>query len=99
MVDTGLGLAIADSAGRNRQTLCGGQILLPSARFQEGPMATRGKGTFQKRQKEMARKDKQQRKVARRAQRKLDSTDTVRTLSEDIEPLAELEPSGEPQEI
>ena len=34
-------------------------------------MATRGKTTFQKRQKEMARKDKRQRKEERRAQRKL----------------------------
>ena len=34
-------------------------------------MATRGKTTFQKRQKEMARKDKQQRKEERRVQRKL----------------------------
>ncbi len=62
-------------------------------------MATRGKGTFQKRQKEMARKDKQQRKVARRAQRKLDNADTVRTLPQDLEPLTELEPGGEPREI
>ena len=35
-------------------------------------MATRARTTFQKRQKEMARKDKQQRKVERREQRKLD---------------------------
>lgn len=34
-------------------------------------MATRGKTTFQKRQKEMARKEKQHMKEARRAQRKL----------------------------
>ena len=72
---------------------------MPSARFQEGPMTTRGKATFQKRQKEMARKDKQQRKAARRAQRKLDNTDTGGALSQDIEPLAELEPESEPREI
>jgi hypothetical protein len=35
-------------------------------------MATRARTTFQKRQKEMARKDKQQRKAERREQRKLD---------------------------
>ena len=34
-------------------------------------MATRARTTFQKRQKEMARKDKQQRKAERREQRKL----------------------------
>ena len=62
-------------------------------------MADRGKATFQKRQKEMARKDKQQRKAARRAQRKLDSADPTRALSQDIEPLAEFEPGSEPQEI
>jgi len=33
-------------------------------------MATRGRTTFQKRQKEMARKEKQQMKAERRAQRK-----------------------------
>jgi len=34
-------------------------------------MATRGRTTFQKRQKEMARKEKRQIKAERRAQRKL----------------------------
>jgi len=62
-------------------------------------MADRGKATFQKRQKEMARKDKQQRKAARRAQRKLDSADAGRTPFQDTEPLAESEPGSEPQEI
>lgn len=33
-------------------------------------MATRGRATFQKRQKEMARKEKQRMKAERRAQRK-----------------------------
>jgi len=69
-------------------------------------MATRGRATFQKRQKEMARKDKQQRKAERRAQRKLDGSDAGNTLlddiepvaAEDIEPLAALEPESEPRE-
>ena len=39
-------------------------------------MATRGNTTFQKRQKEMARKDKQLRKVERRAERKLNQADS-----------------------
>jgi len=41
-------------------------------------MATRGKTTFQKRQKEMVRKDRQQRKAERKEQRKLhrDSPDS-----------------------
>ena len=34
-------------------------------------MATRGKTTFQKRQKEMARKERQQQKVERRDQRRI----------------------------
>ena len=34
-------------------------------------MATRGRTTFQKRQKELARKEKRQMKAERRAQRKL----------------------------
>jgi len=62
-------------------------------------MATRGRATFQKRQKEMARKDKQQRKAERRAQRKLDNSDAGNTVLEDIEPLAALEPESEPREI
>jgi len=48
-------------------------------------MATRGKAPFQKRQKEMARKDKQQRKVERRAQRKLDNADSDHGLSPETE--------------
>jgi len=47
-------------------------------------MAVRGKATFQKRQKEMARKDKQLRKAARRAQRKLDATGSPSETFEDI---------------
>ena len=62
-------------------------------------MATRGKATFQKRQKEMARKDKQQRKVARREQRKLDNADSHRTVFQDVEPPAELDRESEPREI
>lgn len=67
-------------------------------------MATRGRTTFQKRQKEMARKDKQQRKAARRAQRKLDNADADRTGWQDVESSSELEPAesepnSEPQEI
>ena len=46
-------------------------------------MATRGRTTFQKRQKELARKEKQQRKAERRAQRKLDSEDPRRTIFQD----------------
>ena len=53
-------------------------------------MATRGRTTFQKRQKEMARKDKQQRKAARRAQRKLDNSDADRTGWQDVESPSEL---------
>ena len=61
-------------------------------------MSTRGRTTFQKRQKELARKEKQQRKAARRAQRKLDTTDSHRMVYQDEEPRAELEPGSEPLE-
>ena len=46
-------------------------------------MATRGRATFQKRQKEIARKEKQQRKAARRAQRKLDGSDSFQIADQD----------------
>jgi len=54
-------------------------------------MATRGNAPFQKRQKEMARKDKQKRKEERRAQRKLDKADLGN------EPLEGMESSFEPE--
>ena len=44
-------------------------------------MATRGNTTFQKRQKEIARKDKQKRKAERRAERKLSQADSDHSLS------------------
>ena len=62
-------------------------------------MATRGKAPFQKRQKEMARKDKQQRKAERRAQRKLDGADSDNNLTQDTESLdPTLEPPDESDE-
>ena len=54
-------------------------------------MATRGRTTFQKRQKELARKEKQQRKAERRAQRKLDGEDPRRTVFQDDEDGVALE--------
>ena len=62
-------------------------------------MTTRGRTTFQKRQKEMARKDKQQRKTARRAQRKLDNSDLHRAVFQDPEAPSERVPGNEPPEI
>jgi len=62
-------------------------------------MSTRGRTTFQKRQKELARKEKQQRKAERRAQRKLEeSTDSDRMIFQDAESPAELEPGSEAPE-
>lgn len=58
-------------------------------------MAARGNAPFQKRQKEMARKDKQQRKAERRAQRKLDHSDSDQGTSGDTETISG--PDGEPQ--
>ena len=46
-------------------------------------MATRGKTTFQKRQKEMARKQKQENKAQRREQRKMGMLNEDRTPPED----------------
>ncbi len=60
-------------------------------------MATRGRPSVQKRQKEAARRDKQLRKAARRAQRKLDNVDAGR-LSND-EQLVEVDPNIEPPEL
>ena len=60
-------------------------------------MAIRGKPALQKRQKEAARRDKQLRKAARRAQRKLDNADGGRGSNE--ERFIEIDPSAEPPEI
>jgi hypothetical protein len=61
-------------------------------------MATRGNTTFQKKQKEMARKDKQKRKAERRAERKLNRNDSDNSLSgadeggsSEVESTAEVE--------
>jgi hypothetical protein len=64
-----------------------------------GFMATRGKTTFQKRQKEMARKDKQQRKAARRAERKLNTASTGTGLLQDMEHSPEADPREDASEI
>jgi hypothetical protein len=60
-------------------------------------MATREKATFQKRQKEIARKDKQQRKAERRAHRKLDESDSDNGPSGDMKSSSdsESEPTAE----
>jgi len=62
-------------------------------------MSTRGRTTFQKRQKELARKEKQQRKAERRTQRKLENAEGDRMVYQDTESPAELEPGSEPQEF
>ena len=62
-------------------------------------MPTRGKTTFQKRQKEMARKDKQQRKAERRAQRKLDGENPDRIVLEEVDSPPEFDRESEPREI
>ena len=61
-------------------------------------MATRGKTTFQKRQKEAARKDKQQRKAERRAQRKLDNSDIGKQETDETL-VVELDLNNEPPEL
>ena len=61
-------------------------------------MATRGRTTFQKRQKEMARKERQQMKAERRAQRKLANTGDNGDPDSAQSPGSELEPEGEARE-
>ena len=50
-------------------------------------MAVRGKQTFQKLQKERARKDKQQRKAERRAERKEDGPNSEELSLDEMKPL------------
>jgi len=61
-------------------------------------MASRGRTTFQKRQKELARKEKRERKAERRAQRKSESTDSSQTIFQDAESPVDLEPGSEAPE-
>jgi hypothetical protein len=58
-------------------------------------MATRARTTFQKRQKELARKEKRQMKEERRAQRKL--AHEGKATSEEPTSPSELEPEIGPQ--
>jgi len=62
-------------------------------------MATRAKQTFQKRQKEMARRDKQMRKAERRAQRKLDNRGVDGQGPDETESPAEIDPNTEVPEV
>ncbi len=62
-------------------------------------MAVRGKQTFQKRQKETARKDKQQRKAARRAQKKLEGANSSGRVLDDTELSTGVDREGEPPEM
>ena len=61
----------ADRDGSKERDFLWGRFPSPPTPSQEGPMVTRTKTTFQKRQKELARKEKRQMKEERRAQRKL----------------------------
>ena len=57
-------------------------------------MVNRGNAPFQKRQKELARKDKQKRKEERRTQRKLDKSDLGNEPDADMQ--SSIEPESEP---
>jgi hypothetical protein len=61
-------------------------------------MATRGKTTFQKRQKEMARKQKQQNKAERREQRKMAAGIEDSTPPQDPALPSDPEPEGNDME-
>jgi len=60
-------------------------------------MANRGSGGFQKRQKEIARKDKQKRKAERRAERKLSQTDDS-TSGSNLDTAASADSEAQPEE-
>jgi hypothetical protein len=57
-------------------------------------MATRARTTFQKKQKEMARKDRQLRKAERREQRRMDRADTPRVPQDSALPNDEDRAAG-----
>jgi hypothetical protein len=66
-------------------------------------MAGRGSTTFQKRQKEMQRKEKQQEKFAKRMQKKQDKLNGVVTADDDSDSLDNdleigLDEDGDPRE-
>ena len=86
-----------NDAGSHRLRIQWGDLFAPN-NLQEARMATRGRTTFQKRQKEMARKERQQMKAERRAQRKLANTSDDGDPDSAQSPRSELEPEGEKQE-
>ena len=57
-------------------------------------MATRSRSTFQKRQKEMKRQEKQRMKAERRAQKRLALRTENEASNENVTVPAELEPQG-----
>ena len=62
-------------------------------------MATRGRTTFQKRQREIAKKEKQQMKAERRRQKKLSQGDADKAESWEVTTPPELEPESESRAI
>ena len=82
----------ADQAGSKESDFLWGRFPSPPTPSQEGPMVTRAQITFQKRQKELARKEKRQMKEERRAQRKL--ANEGGDMSEEAISPSELEPEG-----
>ena len=62
-------------------------------------MATRGRTTFQKRQKELARKEKQQMKAERRKQKKLSQGNVGKEESWDVGTPSEGEPESESRAV
>jgi len=63
----------------------------------EDPLATRSKSTFQKRQKEMKRQEKQRMKAERRAQRNLAKRAEAQASNEIVTVPAESEPQSDAQ--
>jgi hypothetical protein len=67
-------------------------MIRAASQFQGDPMATRSRSTFQKRQKEMKRMEKQRMKAERRAQKKLAQRAEHQAPSENVTLPAEPEP-------
>lgn len=88
---------LASRASRAGSITARFRISSVSNQRQGGLMATRGNTTFQKRQKEVARKDKQKRKAERRAERKLSQADSDHGSSGSRDSSSDVEDKAQPE--
>ncbi len=82
----------ADRVGSKESDFLWGRFPSPPTPSPEGPIVTRAQITFQKRQKELARKEKRQMKEERRVQRKFAHEGGA--MSEEAIYPSELEPES-----